>query len=91
MLAWFLRLARTKNYRRPPSQAVLFYERVLPLEFTDIFHAYSHHTVCTLLSVSICFVKILSRVSLCVSKLRDNFRLASKLLGINSVSRLVTL
>ena len=36
-------------------------ERVLPLEFTDIFHAYSHHTVCTLLSVSICFVKILSR------------------------------
>ena len=36
-------------------------ERVLPLEFTDIFHAYSHHTVWTLLSVSICFVKILSR------------------------------
>ena len=38
-------------------------ERVLPLEFTDIFHAYSHHTVWTLLSVSvsICFVKILLR------------------------------
>ena len=31
-----------------------YIERMPPLELTDSYHAYSYHTVCTLLSVSIC-------------------------------------
>jgi len=57
----FVRGSCRETYCAFHTQTPATCERVLPLEFTDIFHAYSHHTVCTLLSVSICFVKILLR------------------------------